>query len=51
MTSIIIYTTGDKLLHKQGKLPDDEDWAESGYYYWHLRGVPYFIGFYMGGRK
>jgi len=40
MTDIIIYTTGDKLLHKQGKLPDDEDWAESGFYYWHLRGTP-----------
>lgn len=40
MTNIIIYTTADKLLHKQGKLPYDEDWAENGYYYWHLRGVP-----------
>ncbi len=40
MTDIIIYTMGDILLHKQGKLPDDEDWAESGFYYWHLRGTP-----------
>jgi len=40
MVSIIIYTTAEKLLHKQGKLPDDDDWAENGYYYWHLRGVP-----------
>ena len=40
MVSIIIYTTGEKLLHKQGKLPDDGDWAEDGFYYWHLRGVP-----------
>jgi len=40
MVGIIIYTTGEKLLHKQGKLPDDDDWAEDGYYYWHLRGVP-----------
>ena len=40
MTSIIIYTTGDKLLHKQGKLPDDDDFSEEGRYYWHLSRTP-----------
>lgn len=40
MTDIIIYTTADKLLHKQGKLPDDEDWAESGFYYWRFSNTP-----------
>lgn len=40
MPNIIIYTTGDKLLHKQGKLPDDDDYAESGYYYWSLKRHP-----------
>ncbi len=40
MTHIIIYTTGDVLLHKQGKLPDDEDYSEEGYYYWGLPRTP-----------
>jgi hypothetical protein len=40
MTDIIIYTTGDKLLHKQGKLPDDDDYSEDGEYYWHLSRCP-----------
>ena len=40
MVNIIIYTTADKLLHKQGKLPDDEDWSESGFYYWRLNKTP-----------
>jgi len=40
MTDIIIYTTAEKLLHKQGKLPDDVDWAESGFYYWRLSNTP-----------
>jgi len=44
MTDIIIYTTADKLLHKQGKLPDDEDWAESGFYYWRLQSLPKRLG-------
>ena len=40
MTDICIYTTGDVLLHKQGKLPDDDDYSEEGFYYWHLPRTP-----------
>ena len=40
MTSIIICTQGDVLLHKQGKLPHDEDFSESGFYYWDLNKSP-----------
>ena len=40
MTDIIIYTTPDKLLHKQGKLKDDDDYSETGEYYWELRNLP-----------
>lgn len=37
---IIIYTTPEKLLHKQGKLKDDDDYSEDGYYYWYLTNMP-----------
>jgi len=43
MTSIIIYTTGEKLLHKQGKLPDDYDKSNCGRYYWTLSKTPKLI--------
>ena len=35
-TDIIIYTTPDKLLHKQGKLEDDPDRSDFNEYYWTL---------------
>jgi len=37
---ILVYTTPEKLLHKQGKLPDDDDYSESGEYYWSLTNLP-----------
>ncbi len=40
MTDIIIYTNAEALLHKQGKLPNDDDWSETGDYYWHLPRTP-----------
>lgn len=40
MTSIIIYTTKDKLLHKQDKLKYDEDKSDCGEYYWEFRSFP-----------
>lgn len=40
MTSIIIYTTAEVLMHKQGKLPYDEDFSEKGEYYWELKKRP-----------
>lgn len=38
--NIIIYTKAETLMHKQGELPDDDDFAESGYYFWHLPRIP-----------
>jgi hypothetical protein len=38
--AILIYTTPEKLLHKQGKLPDDDDYSETGEYYWQLPQLP-----------
>jgi len=40
MADIIIYTMPEKLLHKQGKLPDDEDYSETGDYYWSFAHFP-----------
>ena len=40
MTDIIIYTTPEKLLHKRGKLKDDDDYSETGDYYWFLSKLP-----------
>lgn len=40
MTSIIIYTTQDKFLHKQGRMADDPDASNCGVYYWGLRNTP-----------
>lgn len=40
MTSIIIYTTPEKLLHKQGKLEGDSDHSDIGEYYWELSRQP-----------
>ena len=40
MTDIIIYTTPKKLLHKQGKLPNDPDHSFSGYYVWYFSKMP-----------
>jgi hypothetical protein len=40
VTDIIIYTTPEKLLHKQGKLKDDSDYSPSGKYYWYLSRSP-----------
>jgi len=34
MADIIIYTTPEKLLHKQDKLEDDEDKSDEGKYVW-----------------
>lgn len=39
MSDIIIYTMPEKLLHKQGKLPDD-DYSETGDYYWSFVHFP-----------
>lgn len=49
MTDIIIYTTPEKLLHKQGKLQDDEDYSDTGVYYWKFgRSLPKY--FKLGDR-
>ena len=40
MTDIIIYTTPEKLLHKQGKLENDPDYSEDGEYYWSFSHMP-----------
>ena len=40
MTSIIIYTTQEKLLHKQNKLEDDNDKSDIGEYNWTLSSKP-----------
>ena len=40
MTDIVIYTTPEKLLHKQDKLEDDDDKSEDGFYYWQLYNKP-----------
>ena len=40
MTSIIIYTIPEKLLHKQDKLEDDQDKSDCGTYYWNLQALP-----------
>jgi len=40
MTDIIIYTMPETLLHKQGKLKDDDDYSETGDYYWELSRLP-----------
>lgn len=40
MTNIIIYTTPEKLLHKQGKLENDPDYSETGYYVWYFVRMP-----------
>ena len=40
MKDIIIYTKPETLLHKQGKLNDDEDYSEYGDYYWELSRLP-----------
>lgn len=37
---IIIYTTPEKLLHKQDKLEDDPDKSDEGCYYWEFRNMP-----------
>ncbi len=40
MTSIIIYTTPEKLLHKQDKLEGDKDKGSCGVYYWEFSNLP-----------
>jgi hypothetical protein len=40
MVSIIIYTTKNKLLHKQDKLKFDEDKSDCGEYYWEFSNLP-----------
>ncbi len=40
MKDIIVYTTPDVLLHKQGKLLGDDDYSETGDYYWQLPSIP-----------
>ena len=40
MTDIIIYTNEETLLHKQGRLPVDEDYSTSGYYFWEFSRMP-----------
>ena len=40
MTSIIIYTTKEKLLHKQDKLENDSDKGDLGIYYWEFSRFP-----------
>ena len=44
MTDIIIYTTPEKLLHKQDKLENDEDKSDGGDYYWEFRATPNTLG-------
>jgi hypothetical protein len=40
MTDILVCTNPDRLLHKQGKLPNDTDHSPTGDYYWTLHGKP-----------
>ena len=40
MSDIIIYTTPEKLLHKQDRLENDEDKSDEGCYYWEFRNMP-----------
>jgi len=40
MVSIIIYTTPEKLLHKQDKLEKDNDKSDCGIYYWEFSRFP-----------
>lgn len=40
MTSIIIYTTEENLLHKQDKLKSDKDKSDAGIYYWTFSKFP-----------
>ncbi len=40
MVSIIIYTTPSILLHKQGKLENDQDKSDFNEYYWMLSKSP-----------
>ena len=40
MVDIIVYTTPEKLLHKQGKLKNDDDYSETGDYYWQFYNMP-----------
>lgn len=40
MNDIIIYTTKEKLLHKQDKLENDKDKGDSGIYYWEFSRFP-----------
>lgn len=40
MTDILVYTTEKKLLHKQGKLEDDDDYSEEGVYFWSFWNLP-----------
>jgi hypothetical protein len=40
MTDIIIYTTPEKLLHKQDKLENDPDKSDTGDYVWKLKHLP-----------
>ncbi len=40
MENIIIYTTPEKLLHKQDKLEGDKDKSKEGIYYWQLKNIP-----------
>ena len=40
MVDIIIYTTPEKLLHKQDKLEGDKDKGDSGIYYWQFSRFP-----------
>ena len=40
MTNILVCTQPDRLLHKQGKLENDDDHSPTGDYYWSLRCHP-----------
>ena len=40
MSDIIIYTTPEKLLHKQDKLKNDPDKSDEGCYFWQFRNMP-----------
>ena len=40
MTDILVCTQPDRLLHKQGKLKNDDDRSPTGDYYWSLHGRP-----------
>ena len=37
---ILVCTQPDRLLHKQGKLENDDDHSPTGDYYWHLANRP-----------